>query len=189
MKLSSSRLRGWCRNLHRELSYFFAGTVLIYAVSGLAMNHRDTIDPHYSVVRTACTVEGLPAQSDFDREAVERLLAKAGAAERYTKHYFPRPGHLKVFLKGGSTLEAELASGEVVYESLRRRPILSALTTLHYNPGRWWTWFADLFAAALLAITATGLVLLKGKRGLRGRGGVELAAGILLPLLLFFFVR
>lgn len=189
MKLPSSRLRLWCRSIHRELSYFFAGAVLVYAVSGLVMNHRDTIDPHYAVSRTSCTVEGLPAEAGCDRAAVERLMTEMGVAEGYTKHYFPKPGHLKVFLKGGSSLEADLASGEVVYESLRRRPLLSALTTLHYNPGRWWTWFADLFALCLIAITVTGLLLLKGPRGLRGRGGVEFAAGILLPLLLFLCAR
>lgn len=189
MKLPSSRVRLWCRSIHRELSYFFAGAVLVYAVSGLVMNHRDTIDPHYSVTRTSLTLAGLPDEAGCDRAAVERLLARAGVAESYTKHYFPKPGRLKVFLRGGSSLEADLASGEALYESLRRRPLLSALTTLHYNPGRWWTWFADLFALCLIAITVTGLFMLQGPRGLRGRGGVELAAGILLPLLLFLSAR
>lgn len=189
MKLSSSKLRMWSRCLHRELSFFFAGMVLIYAVSGLVMNHRDTINPHYSVSQTECVVNGLPEESDFDRSEVERLMVKVGVCERYMKHYFPKPGHLKVFLKGGSSLEADIVSGNVVYESLRHRPILSAITTLHYNPGRWWTWFADMFATALIVITVTGLVMIKGKHGLWGRGGIELAAGILLPLLLFFCMR
>lgn len=49
MKLNSSALRRWSRTLHRDLSYFFAGMVLIYALSGIAMNHRDTFNPNYSV--------------------------------------------------------------------------------------------------------------------------------------------
>ena len=48
MKFSSNDLRRWCRLLHRDLSYFFAGMVLIYALSGIAMNHRDTFNPDYS---------------------------------------------------------------------------------------------------------------------------------------------
>ena len=68
-------------------------------------------------------------------------------------------------------------------ERLTRRPVWSALTKLHYNPGSWWTAFADIFGGGLILITLTGLVIVKGPKGLRGRGGVELAAGILLPML------
>jgi len=39
----------------------------------------------------------------------------------------------------------------------------------------------------LVAIVASGLLLLKGPKGLRGRGGVELAAGIAVPLLFLIF--
>ena len=44
MKWSSS-IRKWSRLIHRDLSFFFAGMVLIYAISGIVMNHRDTINP------------------------------------------------------------------------------------------------------------------------------------------------
>jgi hypothetical protein len=63
------------------------------------------------------------------------------------------------------------------------------MTTLHYNPGKWWTWFADIFAVSLIIITLTGLVMLKGKHGLWGRGGIELLIGIAIPLILLFFVK
>ncbi len=45
----------------------------------------------------------------------------------------------------GSSLVADLRSGEAVVEHLTRRPVWSALTRLHYNPGSWWTVFADIF--------------------------------------------
>lgn len=109
--------------------------------------------------------------------------------ESYTKHYFPQSNYLKVFLKGGSSLTADLTTGEVCYESLKRKPIVSTMTTLHYNPGKWWTWFADIFAVSLIIITLTGLVMLKGKHGLWGRGGIELLLGIAIPLILLFFVK
>ena len=96
---------------------------------------------------------------------------------------------LKVFLKGGSSLTVRLSDGEAFYEKLTRRPVLGAMTRLHYNPGRWWTWFSDLFAVGLVAIVASGLLLLKGPKGLRGRGGVELAAGIAVPLLFLIFLK
>jgi hypothetical protein len=161
--------------------------VLIYALSGIYMNHRDAINPHYTVSRTEVVITDLPTQADMDKAAVEALMERIGVSERYTKHYFPKDNHLKVFLKGSSTLEANLTTGEVVYESLRRRPLVSQMTTLHYNPGKWWTWFSDAFAIALIVITITGLVMLKGNKGLIGRGGIELIIGIAIPVLLLIF--
>ena len=189
MKLSSNDLRRWCRVLHRDLSFLFAGMVLIYAISGIYMNHRDQINPHYSITRKAYAINDLPAQQSFDREAVESLMVRIGADERYTKHYFPREGQLKVFLKGGSSIEADLAKGRVVYESLRRRPLVSQMTTLHYNPHKWWTCFSDAFAVSLIVITLTGMFMIKGRKGLWGRGGVEMLIGIALPILLLLLFK
>lgn len=183
MKLSSSDLRRWCRVVHRDLSYLFAGMVIIYALSGIYMNHRDRINPHYIIHRTEHRYSELPAQGAIDREAVEMLMAEAGVVERYTKHYFPKDDSLKVFLKGGSSLEIDLATGDAVYESLSRRPIISQMTTLHYDPGKWWTYFSDAFAISLIIITLTGLFMLKGKTGLWGRGGIEMLVGIAIPIL------
>lgn len=184
MRFNSSTLRRWSRTLHRDLSYFFAGMVLVYALSGIVMNHRDTFNPNYSVSRTELLLEGpLPQREGFSRADAEALLGRAGVEQGYVKHYFPDAHTLKIFLKGGSSLVMDLRSGETVVERLTRRPLWSALTRLHYNPGSWWTLFADLFGAGLILITLTGLVLVKGPKGLRGRGGVELAAGILIPLL------
>ena len=51
---------------------------------------------------------------------------------------------------------------------------------------RWWTVFSDVFLAGLIVIVLSGLVMMRGPKGLRGRGGVELIAGILIPLLFIF---
>lgn len=48
--------------------------------------------------------------------------------------------------------------------------------------------FSDIFAACLIVITITGLVMVKGKKGLWGRGGIELSVGIAIPLLFIFFL-
>lgn len=121
-----------------------------------------------------------------EKDDVLELLAPLGEEKNYTKHYFPKENQMKVFLKGGSNLMVNLQTKQAVYEKLTRRPLISALTKLHYNPGRWWTHFADVFAVGLIIITVTGMVMLKGPKGLWGRGGIELAAGILIPLLFLF---
>ena len=77
MKFSSNDLRRWCRLLHRDLSYFFAGMVLIYALSGIAMNHRDTFNPDYAVSRTRLALD-LPAAAGG--VGVPQVLGRRGAA-------------------------------------------------------------------------------------------------------------
>ena len=129
MNSTANRLRRWSRNVHRELSFFFSGMLLIYAVSGLVMNHRDTINPNYSVEQRRYVVgEPLPARDRLTRDDVVRLLAPLDEADNYTKHYFPESDVLKVFLKGGSSLTVRLSDGEAFYEKLTRRPVLGAMT-------------------------------------------------------------
>ncbi len=177
-------LRRWCRVIHRDLSFFFAGIILIYAVSGIVMNHKNSINPHYTVTRTEYKIaEDLSDKSRVNEETVKALLEPLGEVKNFTKYYYPKPDRIKVFLKGGSSLVVDTQSGDAVYESVKRRPLISSMVQIHYNPGRWWTWFADAFAVCLIIITLSGLVMNGGSKGLRGRGGIELIAGILVPIL------
>lgn len=93
---------------------------------------------------------------------------------------------MKVFLKGEANLEVDVLTGEAVLGSVKRRPIMGALSRLHYNPEKAWTVFSDIFAGALVLIIISGLIMLKGRHGLWGIGGIELLVGILLPLLFLF---
>lgn len=187
MKWSNS-VRKWSRIIHRDLSYFFAGMVLIYAISGIVMNHRNTINPNFSITRKEYKIaENLPDKAGMSKEKVLPLLEPLGETANYTKHYFPQTDVMKVFLKGGSNLLVNVKTGEAVYESVSRRPLIGAMSRLHYNPGQWWTYFADIFAAGLIIITLSGIIMLKGNKGIIGRGGIELIVGVLIPLLFLFF--
>ena len=74
MKWSSS-IRKWSRLIHRDLSFFFAGMVLIYAISGIVMNHRDTINPNFSIERKEYKIaEKLPGKEGMKRENVLHCL-------------------------------------------------------------------------------------------------------------------
>ena len=179
-----SKIRKWSRILHRDVSYLFAGMILIYALSGILMNHRGDLNPHYSVDRQEYKVAAdLSDKAKIDKALVLTLLEPLGETENYTKHYFPKGGEMKVFLKGGSSLVVNTQTGDAVYERLERRPLLSDMVKLHYNPGRWWTTFSDVFAVCLILITLTGLVMVKGSKGFWGRGGILFIIGIIVPIL------
>ena len=176
--------RKWSRLIHRDVSYLFAGMILIYALSGILMNHRGDLNPHYSVSLQEYQVEAdLTDKAKVDKALVLTLLEPLGEAGNYTKHYFPKEGQMKVFLKGGSSLVVDTKTGAAVYESLKRRPLLSDMVKLHYNPGKGWTIFSDVFAVCLILITLTGVVMLKGSKGFFGRGGILFMIGIVIPVL------
>ena len=183
------QLRKWSRIIHRDLSFFFSGVIIIYAISGFVLNHKKDFNSDYSIKTYDFNIEGnYPLlQDNFTKDRVLNILQPYKEADNYTKHYFPDNESMKVFLKGGSSLVVDLTNGNALYEQVRMRPVISKFNWLHYNPNKWWTVFSDIFALSLITITLTGLIMIRGKKGLWGRGGIELAIGIIIPLLFILF--
>lgn len=178
----------WLRCLHRDLGYLFFGMTVVYAISGLAVNHRADWNPNYRVERRQFALPapapGMDAagvsEKNYTKADIAALLADAGVKGRYKKHYAPDDRHVRVFLENG-TATLDRAARVLDIELLHRRPFLHTFNRLHLNPGRWWLWFADAFAIALLVIAVTGLFLLRGRHGITRRGGVLTALGIIVP--------
>ena len=82
------------------------------------------------------------------------------------------------------------ATGAATHRKRTPRLFLRAFNYLHLNEGRRaWTWIADGFAVLLFFLALSGPFLVKGRRGLRGRGGVFLLLGILIPLLVWLALQ
>lgn len=176
--------RRYCRTVHFHLSFFFMGVILIYAVSGITMNHLKDFNPKYYITVHNYTVKGTFSPSHkFNKNEIIQLLKEVGEQDNYIKHFYPNNSTVKVFLKSGSSYILDTQTGNVVYEGIKKRPVFNQLSFLHYNPGTWWTYFSDLFAVCLILICISGILMNKGKRGLFGIGGIELLAGILIPVL------
>ena len=63
------------------------------------------------------------------------------------------------------------------------RPWFYELNFMHLNTGKGpWTVIADAYAAVLILLAISGIFLVKGRKGLAGRGGILMALGILLPI-------
>lgn len=180
MKEVMNSVRKWSRTLHRDLSYLFSGVLLVYAVSGFMLNHKEDFNANYSIEQHRYTIADMPEETD---EAYARsLLEKWGETDNFTAVYDFDAESFKVFIRGGSSLLVNRTTGEAIYESIKKRPVISAINRLHYNPSRCWTWFSDIFLLSLATIVLTGLVMVKGKHGLWGRGGIELIIGIAIPI-------
>ena len=49
-------------------------------------------------------------------------------------------------------------------------------------------WFSDIFAVALILFAVTSFFMVKGKKGILGRGGIYTALGFIVPLLFLWFL-
>jgi len=177
--MAKLKWRKWFRVIHRDFGYLFFGVTLIYAISGIAINHLDDWNPNYVITTKEIQTN---IDRDSDKDAIIGMLEEHGEHKNYKNHYYPSENGLKVFLKNGVVF-VNLNSGKGLIEKSRRRPIFREMNYLHYNPVKYWTWFSDLYAGALIALAITGLFLVRGKKGITGRGAWLTILGILIPLI------
>ena len=165
---------------HRDIGYFFAGLTVLYAISGVAVNHIDDWNPNYVIRREAVEVGVLPFGEPSQLGA--EVLRRMGIAEEPRSVVRMSRDELKIFLDQ-RTLTVTLPGGRVVDEHARRRFAFFEVNYLHLNHGKgFWTWFADLYAVGLLVLACTGIFILPGKKGLGGRGRWLLIAGLAIPI-------
>ena len=179
-------LRKWSRILHRDIGFFFVGTSIIYGLSGIALNHLKDWNPNYVVESNNFTTSQIISSQNAEQQIPE-LLEELHIKDQYKTHYFPDKNHLKIYLQGGSTIELNTASGIGTLELLRKRPVFYQTNYLHYNPNTAWTFFSDFFAFSLILFALTSLFMVRGKKGASGRGGIYIIAGIIIPVIIYFF--
>lgn len=172
--------RRWNASLHRDIGYLAVGMTLVYALSGMAVNHRADWNPNYRKVEETRTIEPInPAQEED--ALVAESLRKLGLSEKPKSTVLSDDNTLLVFYPD-LQYSVDLPSGKVLVEGTTRRPVLYSLNRLHLNtPKRAWTWIADLYALSLAFLAVSGLFILQGRNGLRGRGAWLTAIGIAVP--------
>jgi len=174
--------RRWVRIIHRDLGYYFVALSIIYGLSGIAVNHINDWNPNY-IIRTKVIKIDIPEnKSEINEQTVLNVLKKFGEDDNYKNYYFPQKDKLKIFIKGGTVL-VDLQKDSATLETMRRRPVFHMVNFLHYNPGKWWTWVADIFSGSLIILAITGLFMVKGKKGIKWRGTIIALLGLIVPVL------
>jgi hypothetical protein len=192
--------RSWRRRLfsyHRDVGLLALGMTVVYAVSGIAVNHREHWDYDYSVAEETVEV-GQPAAllgiddpgpagqvaREHQDDVVRAVTAAAGRSEPPRKVFWRSPVRLSLFFSESDQDVVDYLPEAGVIEHTVRRPrlLIRAFNTLHLNRGRaLWTWVADIYAVALIFLAASGILMLRG-RHLR-RGVVLVMIGATVPLL------
>lgn len=173
------RWRAWLRAVHRDIGYLAVGLTIIYALSGLAINHVEDWDPNFKQIQQTHQLEPLPFDEDI---ATERVLTGLGITS--TPRSADLVGDRLEILFDNRSLVADLATGEVYDDRQEPRFLLRVANWLHYNRGKAaWTYIADIYAILLLYLAISGIFMLKGRLGIRGRGAILIAAGAAVPIL------
>jgi len=181
--------RKWNNLIHRDVGYLCVGLTLVYAVSGVAVNHRADWNPNYRITRDAVQLGSLgdlePGSPDFVRDILTRLHLPGPVRGTFRR----TPESMDIFLED-LTINVDLSSGEASFEEIRERPILREMNFLHLNePKKLWTLLADVYAVALAFLAISGMFVLKGRKGIKGRGAWLTAIGVAIPIFFLLLHR
>ena len=172
--------------------------MLLFSVTGITLNHAGQIEAKPRVttrtaelpeaeraaLAAAPGVKDSPLPADVRRWAAKALAVDvpADAAVEWSPEEayvaLPRPG-------GDAWLRIDRSSGEAEYE-LTDRGWVSYFNDLHKgrHTGTAWSWFIDIFAAAALLFSITGLFILKMHAANRPTTWPIVGLGIVIPVVL-----
>lgn len=198
----------WLKTLHRwhwiSSAIALAGT-LLFAATGLTLNHAAQIEAHpvvvdrKAVVPPALLAAQAPRPGDAKRhdplpDALADWVAGALQVDVRGRPAEWSPDELYVALPrpgGDAWVRIDRASGDAQLEDTDRGWI-SYVNDLHKgrNAGAAWSGFIDAFAVACLVFAVTGLLMLKLHAGKRPGTWPLVGLGVVLPgLLALLFVH
>ena len=172
--------RHWNNALHRDIGFLCIGLTLVYAISGVAVNHISQWNPSYRVERIETNI-GQVSGNPTDADTIRTILARLDETGKLESSYRPDPHSLQLFVDGRSIL-IDLGTGHVVHDRAIPRPVLREMNFLHLNhPKKSWTWIADVYAVALGFLAVSGMLMIRRKT--MHRGVVLTGIGFVIPLL------
>jgi hypothetical protein len=201
----NSRRAYWLKTLHEwhwvSSALCLIGMVL-FSATGFTLNHAASIEAKPKVSSLTGTIDDalrghlaqqlpaakarkgkaeLPAglQAWVQKQwAIDTSGREAEWSDEEIYLSLPRPG-------GDAWLRLSLSDGQIEYERTDRG-WLSYFNDLHKgrNTGAAWSWFIDIFAAATLVFSVTGLFILKMHAGNRPFTWPMVGMGLVVPVLL-----
>ena len=173
-------IRRLTSDLHRDIGYFLSGLIVVYCVSGIALNHVNDWNPDFAITKRTIAINKSYTKDEVTSERIAEFTALVGESEPKV-HDFPTPNHVKIYYDNASLL-VDLPGQTGAYEKVQRRPFIYQTNVLHRNSLKGWKWASDVFGVLLIFLTVSGWFMLKGKCGVIGRGKWFIAAGMVPPI-------
>lgn len=178
------------RRVHQDLGYLSVGLTLIYTVSGIALNHLHQWNPDLVSEKYSGTYAKNISFVDNQLAAASAVVGEAGISYP-VKSVTSRGRAFKIFLDvgkgntGSMTVDPNSKTFNVVIQ--KQRPVFKSLNLLHRNNAkRLWTWVSDIYAVGLILLAISGIIIMRGKFGFKRYGVWFVAAGIVIPLVIFY---
>ena len=186
--MAKKNWRAVLRAIHRDLGYACVGLTLVYAISGIAVNHVHEWNPNYAIERERVAVGALEYATPAEDETAREVLRRLGLAPEFNTIFQRDPDSLRI-IQGGITIDLDLRTGVGVKSDVATRPLIYETNVLHLNhPKGAWTWIADAFAVSLALLAISGMLILKGRQGVLKRGLWFTVVGIAIPVV-FLLLR
>lgn len=177
--------RKWLRILHRDIGYIAVGLTIIYSISGIAVNHVQDWNPNYVISESTIQIGAVPDSIVNSANLENYILKKIGEDGSFKNSFYPDSNSVKIFVEG-NTITVDFTTGEVFQEKVKSRSVFRETNFLHLNaPKKAWTYVADVFAVALIFLAISGLFMIRGKKGITGRGAWLTGLGFLVPVVFY----
>jgi uncharacterized protein len=170
------------RAMHRDAGYLAVGLTVIYALSGLAVNHvADYTDGDANFVKVERDVTLGPLKGD-EAAVAEAVRAKLGIKDKPKESFQSGKDEVQITWDK-RTIVVHPSTGALHEEAQEPRFFIRFANWLHLNRGKKaWTYIADTYAIVLLGLAFSGLFMIPGRKGLLGRGAVLALLGALIPV-------
>ena len=176
--------RAKIRSLHRDIGYLIIGFTIIYAISGIAVNHIGEWDANFSHYEKNLVV---PDHIDIDvPNATEKILSHLDISSSPVD-IFDSEHELEILLPL-QEIVIDKESNRITVRGKNPRPFLRTVNWLHLNRGkRAWTILADAYAGLLLFVALTGLIMIPDKKRRWIAKYTWVMFGIAIPIVYLYF--
>lgn len=180
---SLENARKYARSIHRNLAFFFLGTSVIYALSGMAFNHRDDWNPDKRFEESAIKTEiDLNVDARQLRKNLIQMIEEVAPEQKYGGHKKVSESEIKVRFRGSGFILVDKNTGEGSKMEEVNRTFFFHANTLHRMPNEAWKWYSDMYAITLLILAITGLFV--AKKGIWSIERLFLVAGFIAPIVI-----
>lgn len=160
------------------------GLILVYSISGIALNHINDWNPHYQIEKINYS---LVQDTRLSSDEVKALFS---IEDNFMAAFDETPTRVKYFFNKNTTVVVDTKLMTAHFERVSRRPFFFWANKLHLNHLKGiWPFIADLFAVILILLAISGLFLVKHRWGITPRAWLFLSLGFLLPLIAQFYVK